>query len=475
MGCCNSNIRQPRYTDIPVEERMIQTGERQLFFNSRSLTDLQSTIESLSNDDLTSLESICTAFKVQTNSSSGLFLANLQKNNYLNKSLLNSVSILLSQGDDKKKLSLVYSRSHSFLIETINDLINIAIDIIPKHLDGLEMSALLYAKSLAPIAKQFVSFLSELNVNEIQRQLEIISVSSKEIRMKMFVELENSKGNSILDAKLDRFADKDESKIEEFKSCDEGGNEEMSVGGKFKGVEEVGVDGDREDEGSRVLVDQDDYSEVRRDGNVSEDKVLEENESDKKDYIEKAEEPDLELEIEIPVKPKSHLTNEENISEIEINIDLNNAEKLSQSELTPATNLNDEIELPKSPSNDLDSKPSDSPFDLAPDVPQLENSSEIESKLSESKSIPTKVEEPPPKPAPRKSSGLAAKLKAAQAFIATKDSSSGALVSDINSPIYQGISITKNDEYNKRNSLNSPKGDLSSSAILRSSTERNNE
>lgn len=496
MGCCNSNIRQTRYTEVVVEERIIQTAERQLFFSSRPLTDLVSTIESLSNEDLLNLETLCDSFNIQLNSPSGAFLTNMSKKNYLSRGLLKNISILLSQADNHKKLELVLSRSHSYLIETVQDLLNISIDIIPQLLDGLEKSALLYAESLGPTAKQYVQYLEGLSVEQIKKQLEIMSVSSKDIRVKLYLDLESSRGNSVLDSKLERFKNGEEREKEEFRSCDEGQSEDLNAEKKVKNPDELSINSYKSKENelkSTDLVQLNDDNDLKisekqhgdheiKDQQPEELEIkIESNKILNEEYPEEEEEQQIEVDIEF--KP------EQNLIDIVVNTDLPDSEKISLSELTPATNLNDDFEVPKSPNDDLEyskpshifseatsdsGRPSDSPFELASDIPTLEKTSELETKLASSQIIQEKPEDPAPaRPAPRKSSGLAAKLKAAQAFIKTKESGSPTLFSELGSPELQGISISKNDESYKRNSITSPKSILSNSSILRSSIDRN--
>ena len=449
MGCCNSNIRKQNHSDILIEERLIQGAERQLFFSSRQFTDILKLIETMHQISENDISSICDTFGVSLSSPSGSFLQSLSSKGHLSLGMLRSLAILLCPNDSKNKTNQVMSYSKNNLIDSIKDLITISIDIIPSNLENLEKFALIYTKNLKLISHEYVKELDSLTLEQIQELLKDFVISSNDIRIKMFSQIKNSN-------LIDGFADKlDNFRLDTERK--EGNNQEQDLNPKSlnesrdvshakekekgshdwintekvlqsEGIEEFGKTEKRKAEGSELIEEDDNAVDKaqEREGFIKGEKVEKKNEEE---FYDKNGE-NQEVIVEIEVKLETNAGNGENsdggkIEELmtnEIKINFNSAlGKLdigSPSDSTPATNLNDDFDSIKSPRDLNDdtfkddaksetSKPDDfqsNPFALSIDC---QTKSEPVSDLSS------------PKLVPRKSSGLAAKLKATQAFIRT--------------------------------------------------------
>jgi hypothetical protein len=469
MGCCNSNIRKQNYSEVLVEERVIQTGERQLFFSSRQFSEVLKVIETLPHVNLENFVMLCESFSVQVTSPSGAFLLGLTEKGMISSGMLKNLAVLLCPNDPKGKISQVMSHSKDNLIESIKDLIHISIDVIPNNLENLEKSALLYSNSLKSVSKEYVKELETLTLSQIQELLKDFAISSKDIRIKMYNEMKNSNFNDGLGDKLDRFRAETEEKEEvreredslNFKSAD------LSV--RFENIEK----------NCEGLPEQTKTQDNDLDSLKIEEKIIEPLKNHEKNTETPKNELEINEEIEIPLsRPKFFQESVEDSADpqesIDIKLDLEpsevqivpeesislqilpsslpepekpsedlidpspnslpsiipeeiqtipledatflspEAKKLEPSSpkvLTPATNLNDDINL-NSPQHITEDphppkqEPESSPFALSVDCHiKSDTTSDPPSDLSS------------PRLVPRKSSGLAAKLKATQAFI----------------------------------------------------------
>lgn len=450
MGCCNSNIRKQNYSEILVEERVIQGGERQLFFSSRPFTEILKLIESLHQISSDDISSICETFGVALSSPSGSFLQNLSSKGQLSAGMLRSLAILLCPNDSKNKTSQVMSYSKDNLIDSIKDLIAISIDIIPENLENLEKSALLYANSLKSISHEYVRELDSLSFSQIQEILKDFVISSKDIRIKMFNEMKNSNLSDSFADKLDHFRADTEGKEEDDKeeslnpkssqhsrevshlkqksnnSCLN--NEKVA---KSEGIEEeFEIDQGRKVQGNElneveVEVQVEAVVESQVDQELKDDKQgLDENEEIEvvvESKVENEDKDKVEVEVEDKDKDKDKEQDKETATheiEIYLNPALGKNDVGSPSGSTPATYLNEDLDSIKSPQ-----EPNDEAFK---DDTKLEASKNDESQNNPfGLAVDCQVKSEPasdlssPRLVPRKSSGLAAKLKATQAFIRT--------------------------------------------------------
>jgi hypothetical protein len=89
------------------------------------------------------------------------------------------------------KIELFESTDKKVFIGNIEKLLNTSIDVIPKHLPGIDGAALGYTESLKTVAKNYVQELRKLSIREIKEKIKQIQITSKEIRVKMFYDLKS--------------------------------------------------------------------------------------------------------------------------------------------------------------------------------------------------------------------------------------------------------------------------------------------
>ena len=438
MGCCNSNIRKQNYSDILVEERVIQGGERQLFFSSSQFTEILKLTETLHHTPSDDISLICDTFGVSQSSPSGAFLQNLSSKGQLSVRMLRSLAVLLCPNDSKNKTTQVMSYSKDNLIDSIKDLIAISIDIIPNNLENLEKSALLYANSLKVISHEYVRELDSMTFTQIQEILKDFVISSKDIRIKMFNEMKNSNlGDSFAD-KLDNFRADTEGKEDDDK--EESLNPKSSQNSRVashlkqksghscinseKGLQSEGIEEEYElNQGRKVECNELTEAEVEVVVESQNDQDLKGEIEGVEVEIEVNEEVVKEVEVQIEPKVESEDNEVEAVKEpethkIEVLISpaLDKLDIGSPSGSTPATYLNEDIDSIKSPQDPNDEAfKDDTKFEASKNEDPQSNPFGL--------SIDCQTKEDPasdlasPKLVPRKSSGLAAKLKATQAFI----------------------------------------------------------
>lgn len=408
MGCCNSNLRKTNHIDIPVEERMIEASERSLLFNNKKVEDLLGLIESISfNLDFANFQSLCSHFGVQPLSSSGVFFRNLIQNKLLSTRMLRHLAIILSGLKSIDKVPLIFSLDKKIFLNSIQDLLFLAIEVVPNNLEGLEKSALLYAGSLKPVVEEYLKELRRLSIEDIKEKVEELEISSKDLRIKMYFDLQNLRASSSLDAKFEGFQkinEESEVKVEKKEDFIEENIEKTeNKAENFQEVEEKGENFEEKSENFEVIKEKSEEIEEKVE-KIEETSKTENPKDSESSYIEK-------------------------IPESSENLSLGDDSFIIPITLSSHEKLQDLLEDPKPEDLLVDPTPEVYPPSENPSDKYLEEQKHSENPqkiLTNPESEEKKIESKIPV---RKSSGLAAKLKATQAFIRSSTLGSNEVVS----------------------------------------------
>ena len=189
MGCCTSEERKREYIEITSEEKQISYSEELLVFSRSKLKSLLCSIEAI-NFPLTkeNISNLCYIFHSPTSGASATFFRRLESNNLLTIDNLNSLSILLSLSKNLSKQNMLYADSKEKFISNISKIVDIAVDILPMHLEGQNESISKYSLKVKAVSEEFKRELRELNIREIGEKLQRMIINSSEIRTKFYQE-----------------------------------------------------------------------------------------------------------------------------------------------------------------------------------------------------------------------------------------------------------------------------------------------
>lgn len=216
MGCSNSNVRKVNHPDIPVEERIIQAGERLLYFNKVKIETTLDLIETISFPIETShLESLYDLFKVKPESPTGVFLRNTVNKKLISTKQLRYLAILLSECPSESKLPLILCSDKNLFISCVSELFHLAIEVIPTHMENIESSVGMYIDQIRHVGDKFIQQLNLMTLDEIKQKIMETEISSREIRIKMFELNKQDMFNDSLDVKLAKVNLKYEEKVQE--------------------------------------------------------------------------------------------------------------------------------------------------------------------------------------------------------------------------------------------------------------------
>lgn len=430
MGCCNSNLHKSNHIEILVEERLIEAAEKQLFFTNKKVEDLLSSIEAIDFSlDHSNFPTLCNHFHIQSSSPSGVFLHNLIQQKLLTVRVLRHLSIILSGLKSFDKFSLIFSLDKKVFLNTIQEILRLSIEVIPNNLENLEKSALAYVESLKPVAEEYIKELRRLSIEEIKDKIHELDINSKDLRIKMYFDLQNLKRTELLDSKLvnlgHQYSEMVYEKSVKDKICEEK---------NYEGIEEGKVDvGEFLDEknGEETGKNEEFEEKIEENAENLEEKVEEIEENDKK-----SDENDKKIEV-------NYEKIEENYEKIE-GLE-NNSDKTKENHKETEESHQKEPKIPTDSDSSYIKKIPESPDHLSltedslimPISDQSQEKIQIpieENLLEDPKSEETDLNDPVPIPVStnspkkeenkveskipiRKSSGLAAKLKATQALI----------------------------------------------------------
>lgn len=190
MGCCSSNVRKIKNSEVVYEERTIQQFEQSLTFSQRKVEDLLKDIMAIScSIDHANIVNICETLKIAQNSQTWTFLEKIAKQRQISFQTLRNLSILLSKANNSEKFSLIVSADKHQCLNNISDIINTAIDLIPNNLPAQEPAILAYSNSLKIAAKRYLEELSHFSLAVISERLRIMEIDSGEIRMNLYAEI----------------------------------------------------------------------------------------------------------------------------------------------------------------------------------------------------------------------------------------------------------------------------------------------
>ncbi|OMJ68666.1 hypothetical protein SteCoe_33824 [Stentor coeruleus] len=193
MGCCSSNIQKPLQLDLPVEEREIQLAEKKLSFSHRKLEELLGLIQNIDFPlDVEHFANFCELYNIPQHSSTGRFFYNLLQNKALDRYQLRPIFLLLCERSSLPKINHILCEDKKSYLSTIQILINTSIEIIPNNLENIETGVLKYTKQLKIKSEIYMDEMSKLPLEEIQRKISEIEILSRELRVKMLLNIRTS-------------------------------------------------------------------------------------------------------------------------------------------------------------------------------------------------------------------------------------------------------------------------------------------